>query len=146
VSVVNERYSTSAEYSTMVDITGRGTIQNGTTAAVNVILYRPTVQGLDVNGRQTMMFFNGDMDYTPPPGVPRPYDIPLGPGENVTYHVTATQVPSATVRDTIAWHVDPASNIGDYTDFHIFRDCPDVPVSPPSGGASILNTYAPWGR
>lgn len=146
MSVENERYSTTAEYSTMVDITGHGSIQNGTTAAVKVSLYRPTVQGLDVNGRQTMLFFNGDFDYTPPPGVPRPYEIPLAPGEIISYHVTAVQVPSATVKSTIAWYVDPASNVGDYADLAIYRECPDVPVSPPRGGAATMNTYIPWGH
>lgn len=145
VMVQNERYSTSAQYSTVVDIIGHGNIHNGTTAAVKVSLYIPTVKGLDVNGKQTLIHFSGDFDYVPPPGTPRPYEIPVGPGENAAYSFSATGVAAADVRETIAWYADPASNVGDYADFDIYLSCPDVPVSPPAGGPSILNTYVPWG-
>lgn len=145
VTVQNERYTTTANLTTMVDVTGRGSIHNGTTSAVKVSLYIPTVKGLDVQGRQTLIHFGGDFDYTPPPGVPRPYEIAVGPAETVTYTFTAKEVRSATIRETVAWYVDPASNVGDYADFDTYIECMDVPVSPPANGPSLMNIYVPWG-
>lgn len=145
VTVQNERHATSGGVTTVVDVAGRGNVHNGTTAAVKVSLYIPSVRGLDIQGRETQIYFTGDFDNNPPPGDPRPYEIAVGPGENAGYSFTAAGVRSADVEKTVAWYADPTYNVGDFADFDIYLSCPEVSVVPPEGGPSIPNTYVPWG-
>jgi len=124
-----------------VDILGHGSISNKTTAAVDISLYVPYVEGLDVNGRMTMNGFTGDFDYTPPPGVPRPSRLALQPGQTISYAFTEEGVSSTVLAETIAWYSDPKYTVSNFTDLTTQAKCPKVTVVSPPQGPSIPNTY-----
>lgn len=125
----------------LVDLLGHGSIHNGTTAAVDISLYLPYVQGLDAAGRLTMNSFTGDFDYNPPPGTPRPGTLSLPAGQTLTYTFTAKDVTSDKMRETVAWYADPEDPVWHYSDIQIQIDCPDVSITTSPGGSSIPNTY-----
>lgn len=125
----------------LVDLRGHGRIHNATTAAVDIWLYLPYVQGLDAAGRLTMNSFSGDFDYNPPPGTPRPGTLSLSPGQALTYTFTAKDITSDNMRETVAWYADPNEPVGHYSAIQTQIDCPDVIVTSPPGGPSIPNTY-----
>lgn len=125
-----------------VDMLGHGSISNKTTAAVDISLYIPYIEGLDVNGRVTINGFRGDFDYTPPPGVPRPSTLALQPGQTINYTFAEDGVSSTVLTKTIAWYSDPKYTVSNFTDLTIEAKCPKVTVVSPSQGPSIANTYS----
>lgn len=145
ITVTNERHTTVAGVSTMVDIAGQGLIRNRTTAPVYIFSSAPSVKGLDTNGRLTI-YLDTDFNWKPAPGEPRPAQITLQPGEDLTYRVYRTGLYTSTLRETVAWYVNPEEAVDYYADFRTYADCPPVPVVALPGGTSIMNTYAPWGQ
>lgn len=125
----------------LVDLLGHGSIHNGTTAAVEVSLYLPYVQGLDAAGRLTMNSFTGDFDYNPPPGTQRPGTLSLPAGQTLTYTFTAKDITSEKMRETVAWYADPKDPVWSFSDIQTQIDCPDVVVTTHPCGSSIPNTY-----
>jgi hypothetical protein len=145
ITVTNERYTTVAGVSTMVDIAGQGLIRNRTTTPVYIFDSAPSVRGLDTNGRLTI-YLDTDFNWKPTPGEPRPAQITLQPGESLTYRVYRTGLYTSTLRETAAWYVNPEDAVDYYADFRTYVDCPDVSVVALPGGTSIMNTYVPWGQ
>jgi hypothetical protein len=125
----------------LVDLLGHGSIHNGTTAAVDISLYLPYIQGLDAAGRTSMNSFTGDFDYNPPPGTPRPGTLSLPAGQTLTYTFSAKEVSSDKMREIVAWYTDPQDPVWNYSDIQVQIACPDVTVTAPPGGPNILNTY-----
>jgi hypothetical protein len=124
----------------IVDLVGHGSVHNGTTAAVDVWLYLPYIEGLDVSGNLTMNGFSGDFDYNPPKGTPRPGSISLAPGQTARYTFAQKDVTSDVMSETVAWYSDPTDPVSYYSDIDIQVACPDVVVSAPPLGPSIMNT------
>ncbi|MEQ4519309.1 hypothetical protein ABLI39_08105 [Pseudarthrobacter sp. B907] len=124
-----------------VDILGHGSISNKTTAAVDIPLYVPYIEGLDVDGRTTMNGFRGEFDFSPPPGVPRPSTLALQPGQTISYTFTQKGVSSTILTKTIAWYSDPKYTVSNFTDLTTQTKCPKVNVISPPQGPSIANTY-----
>lgn len=145
VTVVNERYTTVANISTEADVLGHGLIRNRTTAPVYIFDSAPSVKGLDVSGRLTF-YLTGEFDWTPPVGQPRPPQITLQPGQDLTYTVRNNEVLTKTLRETAAWYVNPKDSVDYYSDFRTYADCPPLTVVALPGGTSIMNTYVPWGQ
>lgn len=145
VTVTNERYTTVAGLLTQVDVIGQGIIRNGTTAPVYVYSSPPSVEGLDVNGRLTT-YLDTDLDWKPAPGEPRPYQVTLQPGQELTYSVSSVGVSTRTLQQTTAWHMEPEDAVDRYSDFDTYNGCFEVPVTAPPGGTSIMNSYKPWGQ
>lgn len=145
VHATNERYTTVAGVSTMADMTGHGVIHNGTTAPVFVTSWAPSVKGLDANGMVTT-YLDTEFEWKPAPGQPRPPQITLLPGQDLTYSVKAKEVPSGTIRATKTWYVDPSDSVDYYSDFRTYADCEDVKVSALPNGSSVINNYVPWGQ
>lgn len=145
ITVTNERHTTVAGGITMVDIVGQGLIRNRTTAPVYIFDSAPSVQGLDANGRLTI-YLDTDFNWNPAPGQPRPAQITLQPGEELTYSVHRTGLYTETLRKTAAWYVNPEDSVDYYADFRTYVDCPEVSVVALPGGTSIMNTYVPWGQ
>lgn len=145
ITVTNERYTTVAGVLTEVDVIGQGIIRNGTTAPVYVYSSPPSVEGLDVNGRLTT-YLDTDLDWKPAPGEPRPYQVTLKPGQELTYSVTRNGLSTRTLQQTTAWHVKPEDAVDRYSDFDTYNGCFEVPVTTPPGGTSIMNSYKPWGQ
>lgn len=125
----------------LVDLLGHGSIHNGTTAAVNISLYSPYIEGLDATGRVSMNSFTSAFDYNPPPGTPRPGTISLSAGQTLTYTLSAKEVTSEKMRETVAWYTDPQDPVWNYSDIEVDIACPDVTVAAHPGGPSIPNTY-----
>lgn len=125
----------------LVDLLGHGSIHNGTTAAVDISLYLPYVQGLNAAGRMSMNSFTGDFDYNPPPGTPRPGTLSLPAGQTLTYTFSAKEVSSEKMRETVAWYTDPQDPVWNYSDIQVQITCPNVTVTAHPHGPSILNTY-----
>lgn len=145
ITVTNERYTTVAGVSTQVDIIGQGIIRNGTTAPVYIYSSPPSVEGLDVNGRLTT-YLDTELDWKPTPGEPRPYQVTLQPGQELTYSVAHVGISTRTLQQTTAWHMEPEDAVDRYSDFDTYNGCFEVPVTAPSGGTSIMNSYKPWGQ
>lgn len=145
LTVTNERYTTVAGIRAVVDILGRGLIRNRTTAPVYIFDSAPSVKGLDVNGRVTT-YLDTDFDWKPAPGEPRPPQITLHPGQDLTYTVHRSEISTEALRATVAWHVNPEDSVDYYADFRTYVDCPGVSVTALPGGTSIMNTYVPWGQ
>jgi hypothetical protein len=145
ITVTNERYTTVAGVLTEVDVIGQGIISNGTTAPVYVYSSPPSVEGLDVNGRLTT-YLDTNLDWKPAPGEPRPYQVTLQPGQELTYSVTRNGLSTRTLQQTVAWHVKPEDAVDRYSDFDTYNGCFKVPVTAPPGGTSIMNSYKPWGQ
>lgn len=124
-----------------VDILGHGSISNKTTATVDISLYVPYIEGLDVDGRLTITGFRGDFDFTPSPGVPRPSTLALQPGQTISYTFTQEGVSSTVLAKTIAWRSDPKYSVSNFTDTTVQTKCPKVNVVSPPQGPSIANTY-----
>lgn len=124
----------------LVDLVGHGSVHNGTTAAVDLWLYLPSIEGLDVSGNVTMNGFSGDFDYNPPQGTPRPASISLAPGQAARYTFERKDVTSDEMSETVAWHSDPTDPVSHYSDIDIQIECPDLLVSAPPHGPSIMNT------
>lgn len=78
-------------YSTLyneVTVVGRGTLHNGTSAAVKISQRDvPDLDGLDSKGQNATIAQYGDYDWAPPPGVPSGGYVVLQPGESATYTV-----------------------------------------------------------
>lgn len=144
ITVTNERYTTVAGVSTMVDVLGHGLIQNRTTAPMYIFNGAPAVRGLDVNGRVTI-YLDSDFDWKPVPGEPRPAQILLQPGQNLTYTVQRRELSTETLHATTAWHVNPEDSVDYYADVQAYVGCPEVSVVALPGGPAIMNTYIPWG-
>lgn len=145
ITVTNERYTTVAGMLTEVDVIGQGIIRNGTTAPVYVYSSPPSVEGLDVNGRLTT-YLDTNLDWKPAPGEPRPYQVTLQHGQELTYSVTRNGLSTRTLQQTVAWHVKPEDAVDRYSDFDTYNGCFKVPVTAPPGGTSIMNSYKPWGQ
>ena len=145
ITVTNERYTTVAGVLTEVDVIGQGIIRNGTTAPVYVYSSPPSVEGLDVNGRLTT-YLDTNLDWKPAPGEPRPYQVTLQPGQELTYSVTRNGLSTRTLQQTTAWHVKPEGAVDRYSDFDTYNGCFEVPVTAPQGGTSVMNSYKPWGQ
>lgn len=145
ITVTNERYTTVAGVRTEVDVIGQGIIRNGTTAPVYVYSSPPSIEGLDVNGRLTT-YLDTNLDWKPAPGEPRPYQVTLQPGQELTYSVTRNGLSTGTLQQTVAWHVEPEDAVDRYSDFDTYNGCFQVPVTAPPGGTSIMNAYKPWGQ
>jgi hypothetical protein len=124
-----------------VDLLGHGSISNRTTAAVDISLYVPYIEGLDVDGRMTMNGFRGDFDFTPPLGVPRPSTLALQPGQTISYKFIQEGVSSTVLAKTVAWYSDPKYTVSNFTDLTTQTRCPKVNVVSPPHGPSIANTY-----
>ncbi|MBG0739043.1 hypothetical protein IV500_06465 [Paeniglutamicibacter antarcticus] len=125
----------------LFDLVGHGSIHNGTTAAVDVPLYLPYIEGLDTAGHLTMNSFTGDFNYNPPTGTPRPGTLSLLPGQALTYTFAAKDVTSDKMRKTVAWYADPKEAVWNYSDIQNQIDCPEVPVAAQPGGPSIPNIH-----
>ena len=124
-----------------MDLVGHGSVHNGTTVAVELWLYLPYIQGLDESGNVTMNGFSGDFDYNPPKGTPRPGSISLAPGQTAKYTFTLEGVTSNDMSETVGWYSDPKDPVSRYSDLDLQIACPDVVVSAPPNGPSIMNTF-----
>jgi hypothetical protein len=145
ITVTNERYTTVAGVLTQVDVIGQGIIRNGTTAPVYIYSSPPSVEGLDINGRLTT-YLDTDLDWKPAPGEPRPLQVTLQPGQELTYSVSRKGLSTRTLQETTAWHVEPEDAVDRYSDFRTYADCMEVPITALPDGTSIVNSYKPWGQ
>ena len=123
-------------------VTGRGTITNGTTAAVQIMQTDvPDLEGLDERGQIEAIQTTGTYDWAPPPGVPSGGVIDLQPGQTLAFTVVEdTYRPSSTVK---YWYssTESGSVLMYFTDFrnancHVFG-------MPERSGNSIANTFVP---
>lgn len=127
-----------------VIVTGRGTLTNGTSAAVRITQTDvPDLEGLDERGQIEAIETTGTYDWAPPPGIPSGGVIDLQPGQILTFTVVEdTYRPSSTVK---YWYssTESGSVMMYFTDFgntmcHVFG-------MPDHSGNSIPNTFVPTG-
>jgi len=123
-------------------VSGYGSYYNGTNTEVMVpVISIPTVRGLDVNGNTVYWPSGGVVDYTPTPGQPRPYQIPLSPGQSLTYSFTNKDQTSSSMSPVTHFYTSTEHASVDYADIDVRIRCGAVVVTPPASGASVPNPY-----
>lgn len=139
-------YEESAPYGHLeVSITGRGTITNGTTAAVQIMQTDvPDLEGLDERGQIVTIQTTGTYDWAPPPGTPSGGVIDLQPGQTLSFTVVESNYGAPTTVKYWYSSTESGSVLMYFTDF-VNANC-HVFGMPDKVGTSIPNTFVPKGK
>jgi hypothetical protein len=132
-------------YSTLPDevtVVGRGTLHNGTTAAIQIPEYDvPDLDGLDSKGQIAAIETYGEYDWAPPPGVPSGGYVVLQPGESVTYVVKDSTLGSMIVPVTHWYSATESGSVQMYYD--TASSLCTVTGMEDASGKAIANTFIP---
>lgn len=124
---------------TEITVTARGTLVNGSTAAIRVGEKDiPNFLGLDDRGQSVVIELYGTFDWTPPPGQPSMGEFSLNPGESVNY-TAVSKAWDHTVAEVKYWY---SANVSGSLLLYFPSNvrCP-VPVMQPAEGKAIQNTF-----
>lgn len=134
-------------YSTLpneVTVVGRGTLHNGTSAAVQVNERDvPNLEGLNARGQTSAIALYGDYDWAPSPGVPSGGVIVVEPGESVTYTVKDDTLASS-IAEVTHWYSSTESGWLQMYFSNAGSLCNVAGMNPGSGKA-IPNDFVPRG-
>jgi hypothetical protein len=134
-------------YSTLpneVTVVGRGTLHNGTSAAIKILEHDvPNLDGLDSRGQNATIALYGEYDWAPPPGVPSGGYVVVQPGGSVTYTVKDPTLASMIVPVT---HWYSATDLGSVQMYYeTASSLCSIAGMPEGSGKAIPNIFTPQG-